>query len=101
VAQDANWDTAIFLCNPQAETVSVTLAFVDASGNPLSSTGEILPARGSGVYFLKDLIPAGSSHSQGSVEIGASRGVAGFAIYYDTQKRSGTCFAGISAVPME
>ncbi|MFH1156709.1 MAG: hypothetical protein V1793_23140 [Pseudomonadota bacterium] len=101
VAQDANWDTAVFMCNPQTAAASLTLVFVDAQGNAMYTMNETMAARGSGVYFLEDLIPQGISYSQGSVEITSSQGVTGFAIYYDTVKKNGTCYAGISAVPVE
>ncbi|MFH1152331.1 MAG: hypothetical protein V1793_00825 [Pseudomonadota bacterium] len=101
VAEDASWDTAVFLCNPKQTATSLTLAFIDAAGNALYSQAETIPARGSGVYFLSDLVPQGTPYSQGSVEITASQGVAGFAMYYDTIKKGGTCSAGISTVPVQ
>jgi hypothetical protein len=101
VAEDATWDTAVFLCNPQTTSTSVVLTFVDESGNAMYSMTVSMAARGSGVYFLSDLLPPGVLYSRGSVEISASQGVAGFAIFYDTVKNSGSCFAGISTVPMQ
>ena len=99
VAQDAEWDTTVYICNPHATGTEATLTFVDLNGNALYSETYTIAGNGSGIYKIGDLIDPGTSYSFGSVEITATQGVAAFALYYDTIKMLGTCYAGISAVP--
>ncbi|MBN1829682.1 MAG: hypothetical protein JW884_11135 [Deltaproteobacteria bacterium] len=98
VAQNDNWDTTIYVCNPNDGIANIALSYYDASGVALHSWVFALSKRGSGVYPLKNLLPAGESYSNGSIEITATKSVAAFALYYDTERRGGSCFAGITAV---
>jgi len=98
VAQDDNWYTTIYVSNPNNSRTTVTLTYVDQSGMERYTMDYYIPANGSGAYELSDLLGAGEQASDGSVEITANRGVAAFALYYDTETRGGTCYAGISAV---
>ncbi|MBN1829481.1 MAG: hypothetical protein JW884_10110 [Deltaproteobacteria bacterium] len=100
VAQNGEWDTSVYVCNPHGESTSVTLLFVDESGSVLYQQTFALPANGTREFDLDDdLLPAGVTKSRGSVKISATNPVAGFAMYYDLDKATGnTCFAGISAV---
>ncbi len=99
VAQDAQWDTAVLVCNPNSSSTTVTLTFVDAQGNALYTAEHEIEANGSGRYELLELVGE-INYSNGSVEIDADQGVAAFALYYNLKYKEGSSFsfAGISAV---
>ncbi|MBN1829102.1 MAG: hypothetical protein JW884_08150 [Deltaproteobacteria bacterium] len=97
VAQDDTWDTTIFVCNPNNGTNSVKLKYYDAQGVLNYTKSVSLPPNGSKAYSVEDLVD-GTVRSNGSVKIEASKNVAAFALYYDTAKSGGTCYAGIGAV---
>jgi|GEM_PF-5898527 len=98
VAQSKNWDTTIYICNPNGSRTTVTLDYVDQSGDVLYTKDYSIPANGSGVYELLDLLD-GDEAPNGSVKITATNGVAAFALFYDTEKRAdGSCYAGVNAV---
>ena len=97
VAQDDNWDTTMYISNPNNAMTTVTLTYVDQTGDAWYTMDYNIPANGSGIYELSDLLGADQAHN-GSVQITANRGVAAFALFYDTEARGGSCYAGISAV---
>ncbi len=94
VAQNDQWDTTVMICNPNASAVTVTLTFVDQNGNASSPKTYTIGPNGSGKYDVADLV---SDAASGSVEISASQGIAGFALYHNL-KQGGMSYAGISAV---
>jgi len=96
VAQDATWDTAVYVCNPNASETVFYLTFVLSDGTVIPSMQYTLPANGSGVYPLSELV-GGVDRTSGSVEIAASQGVAAFALYQNL-KSGIKSYAGISAV---
>jgi len=96
VAQDATWDTTVYVCNPNDTATTVTLTFIRSDGVVASSIPYTLPANGSGKYPLSALLGGGSC-SSGSVEITATQGVAAFALY-ENLKTGLSSYAGISAV---
>jgi len=95
VAQDSSWDTTILICNPNNETIDVTLKYVDKVGVEQGTQNYTILASGSGEYLLSavfsDKIPLA-----GSIEISSSKGIAAFALYSD-RKNGGTYYAGINA----
>jgi len=95
VAQDSSWDTTILICNPNSETINVTLKYVDKAGIEQGTQNYTILANGSGEYLLSTVfnnkIPLA-----GSVEIISSNGIAAFALYSD-RKNGGTYYAGINA----
>jgi len=97
VAQDATWDTTVYICNPNGSDTIVYLTFYDSDGTAVTvSHGYILPANGSGSCPLSALL-GDDSHTSGSVRITASQGVAAFALYQNL-KTGDRSYAGISAV---
>lgn len=94
IAQNDQWDTTVMICNPNASNTAVTLTFADQDGNALSPKTYTIAPNGSGKYNVADLV---SDAASGSVEISASQGVAGFALYHNL-KQGGMSYAGISAV---
>jgi len=98
VAQDATWDTTVFVCNPNGTETTMYLSFFDAGGDVQKVKGYTLPANGSGTYPLSGFLGATASYDRGSVKISATQGVAAFALYNDL-KSGGHCYAGINAVP--
>ncbi len=98
VAQDATWDTTVFVCNPNGSQTTMYLTFFDATGMVVKvSQGYILPANGSGKYPLSVFLGASASYDKGSVQITATQGVAAFALYHNL-KTGDRSYAGISAV---
>ncbi len=98
VAQDATWDTTVFVCNPNVSQTTMYLTFFDAAGTVVRvSHGYILPANGSGKYPLSGFLGASASYDKGSVKISATQGVAAFALYHNL-KTGDRSYAGISAV---
>lgn len=106
VADDADWDTDILICNPHATPTHVTFRFVEDNGAIFSPYAIDLPPLGSAAIELEDILAPGpvilapmqQLRSRGSVRILADQAVAAFAVYYDIVKKQGTCMAGISAV---
>jgi hypothetical protein len=97
VAQDATWDTIVYVCNPNGSDTTMYLTFFDSDGTTVSTShGYILPANGSGSYPLSTLL-GGDPYTSGSVRITASQGVAAFALYHNL-KTGDRSYAGISAV---
>ncbi|HQB29427.1 MAG TPA: hypothetical protein PLO86_01550 [Syntrophales bacterium] len=99
VAQDATWDTVVYVCNPNGSATTVSLAFVGSDGEAVTSTDYTLGVNASGKYPLSGVVGAGL-HSSGSLHITASQGVAAFALY-NNLKSGGQSYAGISAVEPE
>ncbi|MBN1827550.1 MAG: hypothetical protein JW884_00165 [Deltaproteobacteria bacterium] len=98
VAQNTDWDTTVFLCNPHNEAATITLTYIDENGLSKHTRDYLLAACGSAVCPLSELIGAGVNYGGGSVKITAPLGAAAFALYYDTETKSGSCYAGIGAV---
>lgn len=99
VGQNNQWDTTIFVCNPNSETTAVTFTFVAGNGSPDTARTYNLPAQKSLKLPLADIITGGTS-SGGRVEISATRGVVAFALY-NNLKTGGFSCAGINAVVPE
>ncbi len=95
VAQDAEWDTSVFICNPASLSQPLTITYYDKQGVPQTPYAITVPAHGSAAYPLSDII---SGHAAGGkVVIESYQGVAAFALYMNTMK-GGNYYAGISAV---
>lgn len=99
VAQDATWDTVVYICNPNGSATTVSLTFVGADGKVVTSKNYTLGVNASGKYSLSEVVGAGL-YSSGSLQITASHGVAAFALY-NNLKSGGQSYAGISAVEPE
>ncbi len=99
IAQNSAWDTTILICNPNNETASIAIKYVDKAGVEQGTENYTIPASGSGEYLLStvfsDKVPL-----EGSVEINSSSGIAAFALYTD-KKSGGTYYAGINAESCE
>ncbi|HQN77039.1 MAG TPA: hypothetical protein PLP45_01970 [Syntrophales bacterium] len=96
VAQDATWDTIVYVCNPHDSATTMYLTFFDSAGTAVKvSHGYTLPANGSGSYPLSALL-GGDSYTSGSVRITTSQGVAAFALYHNL-KTGDRSYAGINA----
>jgi hypothetical protein len=98
VAQNSNYDTTFLLCNPNASSTTATLTYVTGSGQAYSPASYSIPAMGSTEVALSTLL-GGASASGGKVEICATQGVAGFALY-DNLKTGKRSYAGINAVAL-
>jgi len=96
VAQDATWDTIVYVCNPNGSETTIYLTFVRSDGTVVTSKKYTLSPNGSGGYPLSGVV-GGGSYSSGSIEITASQGVAAFALYHNL-KTGDRSYAGISAV---
>lgn len=97
VAQNAEWDTYVMVCNPNDDDTTVSLVLVDTGGQVAAAREYWLAANGSGIYALDDLLNGG--YGSGSLEISANQGVAAFALYTDYEKtETGYNYAGIAAV---
>ncbi len=96
VGQNDTWDTKIFVCNPGADSNDIRIAYVDAEGQAERATNYTIPAMGSGVYQMQDLVGS-NKYKDGSVEITAGGGIAAFALYDDLKSGAMSC-AGISAI---
>ncbi len=94
VAQNKNWDTFIYVCNPNDSSASVKLTFVDETGKAVSNKTYSIPKNGSAKLAVSNLV---SNYNNGSVEILSDKGVAAFALYQDL-KNGGYSYAGLSAV---
>jgi alpha-tubulin suppressor-like RCC1 family protein len=97
VAQDATWDTIVYVCNPNDSETYFYLTFVLPGGSVVTSKKYTLPANGSGKYPLSAVL-GGGSYTSGSVEITAAQGVAAFALYHNLKTGDRRSYAGISAV---
>jgi hypothetical protein len=95
--QDTNWDTTIFLCNPNNSSNSFTIAYVDTQGQQVTSENYSLPAYGSGKYELQDILGQGISYSAGKVVITSTQGVTAFSLFKNT-KTGKHGYGGIAAV---
>ena len=95
IAQDNTWDTTILICNPNNETVSVALKYIDKAGVVQGTQNYSIPAHGGGEYLLStvfsDKIPLA-----GRLKINSSIAIAAFALY-NNQKSGGSYYAGINA----
>jgi len=97
VAQYEDFDTIVYVCNPNDAETIIYLTFVKIDGQVVVSKKYTLPANGSGVFPLSGVL-GGGSYLNGSVEISASQeGVAAFALYHNL-KTGLSSYAGISAV---
>lgn len=98
IAQSWEWDTTLMICNPNAGAATVSLTYVTSAGQAAHRGEYVVPAGGSGVYALADMLN-GSEYGKGSLEITATQGVAAFAMYTNA-KIGGHSHAGITAIPV-
>jgi len=96
VAQDATWDTIVYVCNPHGSETTIYLTYVKPDGTVVTSKKYTLSVNGSGKYSLSGVLGS-SKYTGGSIEITASQGVAAFALYHNT-KTGLRSYAGINAV---
>ncbi len=96
VAQDATWDTIVYVCNPHGSATTLYLTLVRSNGTVVVSQPYTLSINASGAYPLSAIV-GGGAYTSGSVEITASQGVAAFALYHNL-KTGDRSYAGISAV---
>ncbi len=97
VAQNDRWDTTSFLCNPNDDEIEATIAYLDQSGAELRSYKIKINGNGSAKVELRTILGEAAVES-GSVEITATRAIAGFALYSDL-KSGNKNYAAICATP--
>lgn len=97
VAQTEDFDTVFYICNPNADSTTVTLTYVQKDGTADTPHAYTIPARGMKTIELLSLLNGGEGNG-GKVEITADpAGVAAFALY-STKIKEGGSWAGISAI---
>ena len=99
IAQDTTWDTSALICNPQNNSVTVNLRYVDINGVAQGEKLYTLPAHGSNTFELDTAFPEYPTIT-GKLYIEASEEIAAFALYSNI-KNSGTYYSGISAAPYD
>ncbi|THB75352.1 MAG: hypothetical protein D3926_20440 [Desulfobacteraceae bacterium] len=99
VAQWTNWDTTVFVANPNSASAKVSLTYTDKSGLSSAAYTTTIGANGSAEVSVATI--AGSNTVKGGyVTISSSRGVTAFALY-DNLKTGNYSFAGINAENIE
>jgi hypothetical protein len=99
VAQNDQWDTTLLICNPNNSSTTVTLTYISPDGEADQPKDYNISAWGSTMIELSKHLD-GATASGGKVEISATEGIAGFALY-DNLKTGRRCYAGITAVEPE
>lgn len=97
IAQDRNWDTIVMICNPNITDTELTVNIYGKKGEISPPVFYTVPARGSGVYHVADMLPGPAYGDPGSIHISSVRRIAGFVLYSDL-KSGGNCHAGISLI---
>ena len=92
VAQDAVWDTDLYLCNPNSSKVDLEIVLYAPSGQTALTHKLTLQSQQATVVRIGEL----SSKFSGQVRITATLGIAAFALYHN-QKDNQCGFAGIDA----
>lgn len=82
IAQSKNWDTTIYVCNPNGTSVAISLTLINGDGSPMITKHYDIPANGSGKYDLIDLA-SDKNYVNGSVEISSDKDITAFALYYN------------------
>ena len=95
--QNTNWDTTVFVCNPNNSSNSFSIAYVDTQGQQVTSVDYTLPAYGSGGYELQDILGQGISYDAGKVVITSNQGVTAFSLFTNI-KAGKNGYGGIAAV---
>ncbi|MBN2791580.1 MAG: hypothetical protein JXQ81_03630 [Desulfuromonadales bacterium] len=90
IAVNDFWSTNVLLCNPQTETVTVSLSIVGSQGDIVVQKSVDLPARGGANYALADFFE--NADLSGKLYLEASDKIAAFALY-----DGGSYYAGINA----
>lgn len=99
VAQNNEWDTSIFLCNPNSSSTTAILTFVNAQGQTNQPQSYSMSGMGSIKIDLSAVL-GGVTAANGKVKISTTQGVAAFALYTNL-KSFGRCYAGINAIEPE
>ncbi len=96
IAEDKTWETAILICNPQDQAITVTLKHINIQGVVTRQQDLELSSKGCGSYPLADIL---GEPMTGTVYLEASQEIAAFALY-SNGKSGGSYYAGINAVAM-
>lgn len=102
VAQNAEWDTSIMVCNPNNSPVSLRLVYFSKEGQAQTFVPpDAIVASGSAVYELDNAFAAALPIRGGKVVLSVTQGggIAAFALY-SNGKIGHNNFAGITAVPV-
>ncbi len=99
VAQNSIWDTIVYIANPNEQTASGTIQFLNISGDVIADQSISIPRMGSEQIFLSD-VKGEAGAAEGSVFIQLNHRIAGFALYHN-RKIGQYSYAGINAVPLE
>ncbi len=94
IAASKEWTTTVFLCNPQDQSTTINIKYINTQGVVVNEHKLELAANGCGDYPLSDLF---SMPLAGKVYIKASQAIAAFATYSNV-KAGGSYYAGINAV---
>jgi len=99
VAQNVNWDTTVFLANPNNKTATVNLTYTNRRGARTTPYRIAIPANGS-KSISTALIGHSTNINGGYVTISSTQGLAAFALY-NNLKTNNYSYAGINAVDIE
>lgn len=97
VAQNANFDTTIFLCNPNSSAVTVGITLVTREGAAGPLQWQTIPALGNRTVPLSQFL-GGAPSISGKMKLWASQGIVAFALYTNV-KSGGAGYVGIWAEP--
>ncbi len=95
-ACDDNWDTTVYIANPNSVSQHVSVKVLDLDGGLMAETAGTMEPNGSWECRLSEILNGGRL-TRGKVKISAKSGIAAFALY-DNIKTGARSFAGISAV---
>ncbi|WP_207692212.1 hypothetical protein [Desulfonema limicola] len=93
VAQTAEWDTIIAVCNPNNKEITIPIKFFDEIGQIVYSESYMLQALSSKKYSVSDMM----EEFTGSIEINYPGEIAVFALFSNL-KSGGKCYSGAVAV---
>ncbi|MBW2366311.1 MAG: hypothetical protein JRH15_00320 [Deltaproteobacteria bacterium] len=99
VGQGPVFDTTLYVCNPNDTAATATVRFYDKTGTNLYTVNQQIPANGSWVYSLGNMVADSSIANPGSLEITGDQPLRAFVGYDNTKTADGTMVAGINADP--
>ena len=96
IAQNNNWDSTIYACNPNNTAANVVFTYVTKAGSVLYTLNKTIAANGSIQVDATEVVQ-NTTQSGGTLEISSNNGVVAFIIYENT-KTGGVSYTGINAV---
>jgi hypothetical protein len=92
VAQNAEWDTSVFVCNPSSASQTITITFYDKQGGHQTPYTATIPPKAAPPIRYPISFPDRQQEERWLLN---RRGSAAFALYMNTSK-GGKCYAGIA-----